>query len=177
VTNTFDAFSIQLLEESKHFLEKAGSAQEPRPFLHAALVLGFSALESHVNGVAEELSLRKNLSLLDEAVLCESALKLQGGEWRTTGETKYYRLEDRLAFLFSRFASIRAQDLTWWSVLHEAVEARNGLVHPRAALVVTTQDVQRFLNSIIEALDDLYRAVFRRGHPAHGRGLDSTMTF
>ncbi len=56
----FDSFAIELLEEAKRFLERAvaesGEAAE-RPFLHAALLMSFSALESHVNALAQELEL------------------------------------------------------------------------------------------------------------------------
>ena len=48
-----DSFSIRLLEEAKRFLEKAGDASgdERAAYLHAALMVGFSALESHLNGL------------------------------------------------------------------------------------------------------------------------------
>jgi hypothetical protein len=64
-----DKFSIQLLEEAKRFLERADDSDTPDAFLHAALLLGFSSLESHLNGVADELKLRKDTTLPDQAVL------------------------------------------------------------------------------------------------------------
>jgi hypothetical protein len=173
----FDTFSIQLLDEAKRFLEKADDAERPDPFLHAALVLAFSSLESHLNGVAEELRLRQDTSLLDNAILSERGLRLKDGEWQLTPDLKFYRLEDRIVFLFRRYAGQDASVEAWWSVIKEAINARNGLVHPRDVMSLRVADVERLILSIVDALNALYMAVFGKGHPAHGRGLQSTLTF
>ncbi|MGO1385413.1 MAG: hypothetical protein ACTHWA_10210 [Arachnia sp.] len=64
-----DAFSLELLEEAKRFMEKASESKAPEPYLHAAMLLAFSALESHMNGLAEELLLRQGLDLMDQSIL------------------------------------------------------------------------------------------------------------
>jgi len=177
MANESDAFSITLLDEAKRFLEKANDSEEPDPFLHAALVLAFSALESHLNGVAEELALRQDVTLLDQAVLTERGLKLKAGRWELSPDSRFYRLEDRLAYIFRRYADADVTGYTWWSDLRAAVNARNALVHPRDAVSLSLSELERFISAIIDALNDVYTAVFGRGHPAYGRGLQSTLSF
>lgn len=172
-----DAFSIRLLDEAKRFLEKAEESEDPDPFLHATLVLTFSALESHLNGLADELLLRQDVSVLDRAVLEERGLVLKAGDWELAPDTRFYRLEDRMAFIFRRYASAAVSDQRWWSDLKQALTARNALVHPREAISLSHSDVERYLAAIIEALNDIYLAVFGRGHPGYGRGLQSTLLF
>lgn len=171
----FDTFSITLLDESKRFLEKFEEDNE-EAFLHAALVLGFSALESHVNGIADELSLRDNMSTLDKSLLLERSIKLEKGEWKLVG-SQFSRLEDRLRFMFRRGNNTALGDYHWWGDLNQGILTRNDLVHPKKALELKVDDVKRFLAAIVSALNDLYLAVFDSGHPAHGRGLQSTMSF
>ena len=173
----FDAFSIQLLDEAKRFLERAGEAEEPGAFLHAALLLAFSSLESHLNGVAAELALRQDESLLDRAILLERGLRFRGGEWQLTTATEFYRLEDRIKYLFHRYADRKAKTEPWWHNFKEAITARNGLVHPREVVNLTAEEVERFVTSIVEALNALYLVIFSKGHPSHGRGLQSTLSF
>lgn len=174
----FDTFSIQLLDEAKRFLEKAIEVDEDgAPFLRASLVLAISSLESHLNGIAEELAPRQETSVLDKAVLCERAHILKDGEWQLTSATRFYRIEDRIEFLFRRYSEQDAHGRMWWSALKEAINARNDLVHPRKVMRLTVVEVERFISSIVDALNELYLAIFRKGHPAHGRGLQSTLTF
>jgi hypothetical protein len=172
-----DAFSIQLLEEAKRFLEKANETDAPDPYLHAALMLGFSSLESHLNGLVEELTLRQDTTLLDEAVLTERGLQLKGGRWELSADTRFFRLEDRMAFIFARYAGAEVSTYAWWSDLKQAVSDRNSLVHPRDAVALSCSALERYLKAIVEALNDLYLAVFRKGHPAYGRGIQSAISF
>lgn len=175
MSTDFDAFSISLLDEAKRFLEKFVEDNEVA-LLHASLVLGFSSLESHINGVAEELSIRHDASFLDKSLLLERAVKLDKGEWKLAS-TQYFRLEDRLTFLFRRYGGTTLGGFSWWSDLSQGIHARNDLVHPRMAVDLKDADVKRFLLAIVSALNDLYLAVFGKGHPSFGRGLQSTMTF
>jgi hypothetical protein len=177
VAGESDAFSIRLLDEAKRFLEKASEAEDPAPFLHASLMLAFSALESHLNGLAEELALRQDVTVLDRAVLTERGLILKAGQWELSSDTRFYRLEDRVAFVFRRYNDADVSHFPWWSDLKQALTARNALVHPREAVSLSRSDLERYLTAIIEALNDVYVAAFSRGHPAYGRGLHSTLSF
>ncbi|MBH0054501.1 hypothetical protein I6E74_10025 [Salinibacterium sp. SWN139] len=173
-----DSFSIQLLDEAKRFLEKAQAAsdEERDAYLHAALMVGFSALESHLNGIADELSARPTASLLHNAILLEKDVKIESGVWEL-GREKFYRLEDRIAFLTAEYSKSTPSSYGWWSVLREGIRARNSLVHPREVVALEPADVERFLAAIIGALNDIYLGIFKKGHPAFNRGLQSRMTF
>ncbi len=51
-----DAFATELFEEAKRFLEKAKEADNEegkKAFLHAALLVGMSSLEAHINAICE----------------------------------------------------------------------------------------------------------------------------
>jgi hypothetical protein len=102
---------------------------------------------------------------------------LRKGSWELTKESRFYRLEDRLEFIFLRFGGVSASDQSWWSDLGEAIKTRNDLVHPRDAVSLEVDQVRRYLRSILDAVDSLYTAVFKRGHPAHARGMQSQLTF
>lgn len=173
-----DGFSIRLLDEAKHFLEKAeaASGDEREAYLHASLMVGFSALESHLNGIADELSSRPTSDLLHKAILLEKDVTIDKGVWKV-GRDKYYRLEDRIAFLAAEYAGVAPSSFDWWSPLGDAMKVRNSLVHPREAIALELSDVQRFVGAIIRALNDIYFGVFNKGHPSFNRGLQSTMFF
>lgn len=175
MTKDADDFSIQLLEEAKRFLEKAVEEPKAVAYLHAALIVGFSALESHLNAVAEEIA-AWDVTLLDQSVLLEREVRLDAGSW-ALGEARFFRLEERIKFVMIRFGEINATERAWWSDLMEGTKVRNGLVHPRRAMELSTDLVTRYLQAILDALDDLYLAVFKKGHPSHGRGLQSTTDF
>ena len=176
MTSEFDKFSVELLEEAKRFLEKASAGIAQPAFLHASLVLAFSSLESHINGIAEELMLRNDNTVLEQSLLSEREVKFDKGEW-ALGKARYFRMEDRMAFLIRKYSSTDVSGSEWWSEFKSGGDARNKLVHPRDAIVLTVADVERYLLAIIEALNAIYLAVFNRGHPSYGRGLQSTSTF
>ncbi|MCU1330366.1 MAG: hypothetical protein JWN34_5736, partial [Bryobacterales bacterium] len=171
-----DAFSGELLEEAKRFLELAVREKGRRAHLHAALLLGFSALEAHVNGIADEVIGWPGTDVHERGLLSEKAVHLAGGSWKL-GNSQYYRLEDRLAFLLRKYAGVPLSSFSWWNEKKSGMGKRNSVVHPRDEVKLTVKDVERCLSSIVEALNDLYLAVFKKSHPAHGRGLDSTLTF
>jgi hypothetical protein len=178
MTAEADAFSIRLLDEAKRFLEKGTSAldAERDAYLHAALIVGFSALESHVNGIADELSARSQTSLLDISLLLEKEVKIEKGQWEL-GRERFFRLEDRISFLIAQHAKRVPSSYAWWSDLMSGVHVRNALVHPREVVELASADAQRFLDAIVNALNDIYLAVFGKGHPSFNRGLQSSLTF
>jgi hypothetical protein len=172
-----DAFAAQLLEEAKWHLESArsaGSAETKAAFCHAALLVGVSALEAHLNALCDELSLRKSLSVLERSLLLERDYSLSKGEFALTNKLKMYRLLERLEFVFVRFtkAATPPSD-AWWTQVQEAISLRNDIVHPKKAASVSESAVERALTAILACLNALYLGVFRKKHPAFGRGLDS----
>ena len=76
-----DVFASSLLEESKRFLEKATEDEEPATsaYLHASLLLAFSALEAHVNAITEDFSSRSELTPHEIGVMREREVRLEKG--------------------------------------------------------------------------------------------------
>jgi len=177
--NDIDDFAASLLEEAKRFLEKATeSGDVVEAHLHAALMLGFCALEAYVNSIADDFSrARVDLAPADKGVLLEKDLRLEHGEFKLGG-LKMYRLEDRILFLHQRFA-VEPLDrtVTAWSELGSALNLRNQLTHPRQVPVIAVGQVERALQSIVDTLDMLFRALYKRPFPAAGRRLQSRLDF
>lgn len=179
--SSIDTFSALLFEEAKRFLERAKTSEDEAgrtAFCHAALLLAFSSLEAHMNALSEELALRDNLDMLTQSILLEREFKLEKGAFKLTGALKMYRLEDRLEFLFAKF-SVSASQLPypWWTDLKNGMNLRNRLVHPKVSLPLTPTETGKCLEAIIECLNSLYLAIFKKPHPSYKRKLDSNLGF
>jgi hypothetical protein len=176
-----DDFATTLLEESKRFLEKAKEASDTlvrEPNLHAALMLAFSSLEAHVNAIADEFSTIGDLTIHEKAVLLEQEVRLEDGEFKLLSTLRIIRLEDRIQFLHNRFSGKKLdRSQPWWSSLNHAIKLRNRLTHPKDAAQIQESDVRNALQSIVDGLDALYRAIYRRSFPAAGRGMNSKLNF
>lgn len=182
--NEIDRLSNELFEQAKRFLEKAIAASTDSAardaYAHAALLLGFSSLEAHLNAVAEELSARPNLGVLDLSILTERDFTLDDGRFQTTQRLKMYRLEDRLLYILANFSPSGSQSPTkspWWQKLKAGIDLRNQLVHPKAKVQVENAAVASALTAILDCLDTLYQAVFTRPFPAYKRGLQSVLSY
>ena len=177
---SFDEFSRQLLEEAKRFLEKAKGTQEPgqSAYLHAALTIGVCALEAHVSSVCDDFLTRSDLNVLDRSILSERNYQLNNGEFEITERLKMYRLEDRIEFLFRRFSRTPIdKQSSWWGQLQATFAVRNSLSHPKSVSTLTCPVVERALQSLVDALEALYQAVYKKAFPPQARGLDSTLDF
>lgn len=179
--NSIDKFSNLLFEEAKRFLEKAKNEKDDVgqvAFCHASLLLGFSSLEAHMNALSEELALRDNLDILTKSISLERDFRLDKGRFELTTALKMYRLEDKLEFLFANFSmSVQQPPAVWWGDLKNGMQLRNRLVHPKQSLPLTTEQTGRCLDAIIECLNALYMAVFKKPHPSYKRKLNSNLVF
>jgi hypothetical protein len=178
--SSIDEFAASLLEEAKHFLEKARTAADDdarNAFLHAALMLGFCALEAHVNATADEFAPRPELSVHERAILLEQEVRFDQGEFRVGG-FRMFSLQDRILFLHSKFGG-KPLDRTasWWAELSNAITLRNQLTHPKSVPSVSVDAISRAVLSIITGIDVLFQAVYRRRFPVAARGLDSRLVF
>ena len=70
-----DEFAVLLFEQAKGFLEKSKGGitnYQRQAYLHAALLIGISALEAHVNAISDEfLTTREDLTVLERSILDE----------------------------------------------------------------------------------------------------------
>ncbi|MDE2476343.1 MAG: hypothetical protein KGO48_14930 [Alphaproteobacteria bacterium] len=175
-----DAFASQLLEEAKRFLEIAivsGDNIRRDAHLHAALMLSFSALEAHVNAICDEFSKRPEFSIHEKGFLLEQEARLESGAFKLSG-LKMSRLEDRIAFLHRHFSgNATYKQANWWSALGSAINLRNTLTHPKGIPAATEQATKSALAAIIDAIESLYQAIYKKPFPAASRGLQSKLTF
>lgn len=175
-----DSFATQLLEESKRFLEKAIETDDEiyrDALLHAALMVGFSSLEAHINAICEEFSSRPELSPHEKAMLLEQDVRLEHGEFKLTG-FKMYRLDDRIAFLHRRFSGKPLdKKAAWLGALGTAINIRNKLTHPKGVHPISIDAVKNAVSAIIDAIDALYSAIYQKNFPAAIRGLQSRLIF
>ena len=175
-----DEFARTLLEEAKRFLEKVSDTTNLdaiSAYLHSALMLAFCSLEAHVNSIAEEIALRPDLSTHERGLLLEREVRLDQGEFVLTKAVRMVRLEDRIMFLHLKCAGSMDRSKGYWSELGMAIKMRNHLTHPKDAVSTTEAATQRAIAAIIEAIDDLYHAVYGKPFPAAGRGLQSKLNF
>ncbi len=178
-----DAFATELFEEAKRFLEKtkeADNTEGKKAFLHAALLVGMSSLEAHINAICEEMSGRDGLNLLDLSMLSEKEIVFDKGEYKLTKKLKIYNLMDRILFISKRFAMAGRKldtNADWWSKLHQGVDLRNSLVHPKERRPMTYEQVVSAFEGIIGVLDAIYVILYKQHFPSLGQHLDSEMSF
>lgn len=177
----FDLFSDQLLGEAKRFLEKSSEASETEAksaYLHAALMVSFCALEARINSIGDEACLRTDLTVHDKGILLERDVRLENGEFKLSNALKMTRLEERIEFLHTRLSG-KAVDRNWewWSQLQGAIHLRNELTHPKRIPTVTEKNVGMALQAIIDTIDALSKAIYRKKYPAASEGLRSRLRF
>lgn len=177
----FDDFASVILEEGKRFLEKAKELpSDPiaqRAYLHASLLLTFSALEAHVNSIAEEFSHREELTIHELGILNEYDVKLEDGAF-ISGSLKMYRLEDRVQFLHRRFSGKPLDTAApWWGAYKAATKLRNKLTHPKEVHAISVKEVETAIEAIIALLNGLYLSIYKKNFPASGWGLNAQLSF
>ncbi len=179
--SAIDLFANQLLEESKRFLEKAREAPDDvarAANLHASLMLSFCALEAHVNAIAEEFSVGSDLSVHEKGLLLEKDVRLEDGQYRIKDSLKIVRLEERFQFLYAKFSGKPLDtSLNWWGKLMAALQLRNQLTHAKDILKISEPAVRSATEAIIEALDGLYRSIYKKPFPPASQGLHSCLNF
>jgi len=177
----FDLFANQLLEEAKRFLEKAkesSDAPAEAANLHAALLLSFCALEAHVNSIAEEFSIASSLSAHEKGLLLEREVRLEDGEFGLQPGLRMSRLEDRIEFLHARFSGKSVdRSSVWWGQLTGAIDLRNKLTHAKTITPIMRAAVSNAIQAIVDSLDALYLAIYKRKFPPVTQGLQSSLTF
>lgn len=180
-----EIFAIELFEEAKRFLEKAKEAETNEgmnAFLHAALLIGVSSLEAHVNAISSEMAERTkpNISVIDSSVLLEKDYRFEKGKFKLTKQLKMYNLLDRIQFIVNHFALPGKKldtSAEWWSKLNQGIDLRNSLVHPKSGYIIDYQQVKNAFEGILSILDALYMAIYDQHFPPLGRRFDSKMTF
>jgi hypothetical protein len=176
-----DKFASLLFEESKRFYELAllqKTEEGKNAFLHTALLLAISSMEAHVNAIADELLLRKDLAINERSILTEKEISIEHGEFVLSNVLKIYRTLDRVEFIHNRFGRERIDYRSkWWSQLGKAFQDRNSLVHPKDDFKIEQKLVKEALEGVLGALNSLYLSLYKKNYPPFRRGLNSKMTF
>ena len=177
----FDEFSNNLLEEAKRFFEKAkaeGTINSKNAFLHSSLLLAISSLEAYVNGIADDFKDADSLNLYEKGFLLEKEISLKNGEFILEDRLKMSRLIERIEFLFNKFDSSKLDKRSpWWQNLKNGISLRNSLVHPKEFTQISETQIELTLFAVIECVNNLFLAIYKRKLPSKSMGLDSKLTF
>ena len=178
----FDSFASQLLEESKALLDKAKAAEDfsQATYLHSSLLLAISALEACINSISDELLIepfQNGYTVHEQGLLLEREVRFEKGDFILSNSLKISRITDRIEFLYSKFAA-KKLDVTFelYTSLKQSIDLRNKLVHPKEDMQVTVKQVELAIFSVIDAINELYKAVYQRKFPSYNRGISPKLT-
>lgn len=179
----FDNFVIQLFEEAKAFYEKAKSSTEKESkegYLHSSLLLVMSSLEACVNSIVEEVLIdpyKDKYDLLEQSLLLEKDIVFENGHYKLGSKLKMSRIIERIEFLIFKFSGKEIPTTTeWFQQLKQSIDFRNKLVHPKEYIILTEKQVENAMSSVLETINELYKAVYKKDFPAYGFGITSRLT-
>lgn len=174
-----DVFSSLLREEAKRFLELGSGCADvagQSAYFHAAVILGFNALECHLAAITDDIESTATLSAHERALLTQRDVRLADGEFVVTDSLKMVPLEDRIQLMHWHFSG-DALDRTWWSELKSAIKLRNELTRPKGPIAIPRASVERAVQAILDTIDAMCRAVCRTSFPAASCRLQSKLNF
>jgi hypothetical protein len=141
-------------------------------------MIGFCSFEAHINSIAADFLVRQELTILDKSILSEREFRLADGEFVLADGLKMYRINERVEFLHRRFSGTPLdKSQAFWPQFKSALSLRNELTHPKQQAVLKEEAVAQALQSLLDVLDAIYRAVYKKPYPARKRGMSSKMTF
>ncbi len=149
-----------------------------KAYLHASLLLSISSLEAFVNGIAIDFKNVSGLSLHEKAFLEEKQIMLKNGDFLITNQLKMSRLTDRIEFLFIKFnKALLNKRSKWWQNLKAGIALRNNMVHPKEYHDIKDQQIEATLLAVIECINNLFRAIYKKKLPSFSMGLNSKFNF
>ncbi len=135
-----------------------------------------SALEAYVNSICEELINTEefNLDIFEKSVLGEKSIEIQTGRVLLTDKLKMSRLIDRIELIVSKYKHRPIDSSAGWDMrIKQTIDLRNNLVHPKQVVELTEKMVEGSLKSILETINELFNAVYKRNVPMFNYGLMS----
>ena len=88
------------------------------------------------------------------------------------------RLIERIEFLFKKFDSTKLDKTSdWLQHLINGISLRNSLVHPKEFTEISETQIESTLLAVIECVNNLFLAIFKRKLPSKNMGLDSKLRF
>lgn len=179
---TFDDFSALLLEEAKRFHEKISETTDEdakTAYIHSAVLIGVSALEAYINGIAQELINFPTTPIHEKSLLGEKEIEFKNGEFVLNEKLKIYRLVDRIQYLYYKYKRVHLNGgtETWWGPLKQSLNIRNGLVHPKEEIEINQEQVKLLLESVINCLLCISKLIYTKEFPFKNMGIQSKLTF
>lgn len=178
----FDSFAASLLEESKALLDKANTddAFSKKTYLHASLLISVSALEACINAITDEILIdpyKSNYTVHEQGLLLEKDVRFERGQFLLGNSLKIARMTDRIEFIYQKFSGKTLDGTTkWYSDLKQCIDLRNKLVHPKNHIQINLHQVEQANLAVISTINELYKAVYKRGFPVADRGIISKET-
>lgn len=174
----FDEYCSNLIEEAKWFYQ-VGKLEDDdlkkQALLRGAVLIGISALEAYVNGIVDEVSLMNNFGIAEMSLLKEKDMSLIDGEYQLKDNLKMRRLVDRVSLLYRKYTQQIPKDTFWWIDLNNSIKTRNKMVHPKESIALSENEVDKYLTAILNCINDLFKAIYKKGLPTFGLELTSKL--
>lgn len=85
-----------------------------------------------------------------------------------------FRLIDRIEFIYCKYSH---KDITeadnWNTNIKQTIDLRNNLVHPKQMVKLTYPQTEKALESILNTVNVLFNAVYKRNVPIFNYGLQA----
>lgn len=174
----FDAFITQLIEEAKAFFEKAKTVNDDlakEAYLHSSLLLVMSSLEACINAIIEEVMIepyRDKYGVLEQSLLLEKDIKFKNGHYQLGNGLKISRMTERIECLIYKHTGKELNPSeSWYVMLKQSIDFRNKLVHPKEYVKITERHVENAIISVLDTMNNLYLAIYKRKFPAYDVGV------
>lgn len=180
---SFDFFGEILFDEAKFLYEKALEAKHDREkqlYLQSSLLMGMCALEAYVNSVCEELVSTEGykLELYEKMLLSEKKIELKNGVASLGNQLQMSRLIDKIEYIYCKYSRKQIdQNDKWHDGIHEAIDLRNSLVHPKEVVMFSTKQIERALSNILQTVNTIFNAVYKRNVPILNYDLQSVKNY
>lgn len=175
----FDTFFEELFEQAKYLLEQAKRYTDDKckTYLHSSLLMAMSSLEACINAIADELLIdpyKKSYTLLEQSMLLEKDIIFKDGTYQLGNNLKMSRTIDKLELLFTKFLHKKWNpSVNWFNQLKQSIKIRNDLVHPKTVVNITNTQVEIAIKAVLETINELYKALYKRPFPSYSLGLSS----
>jgi len=162
----------EYLKDAHFFLTKAIDESEielSQRYYRVSIFCELCAIESYVNYIAQPLELAEVMNTHETAFLLEKKVELIGDKFEIIDKMQFQKLEDKLRFLIIRFdKTFDFEKNPCWPRFMELKRKRDELTHPRHDKDDTSvSSYERIskngLNAIIEIINRLSTAIFKRG--------------
>jgi hypothetical protein len=178
---TFDQYSLTLLEQGKRFLEKAKEDKIDDgkvAYLVASLFISFCSLEAFINSIVSEFASWDKLSIHEKALLLEKNVKFCDGKYVISDQLQMTRLTDKIELLLRKFNCPKNyKQSKWWALLGQGINLKNSISHPKEVKQLNDEQIESALESIIDCLDYIFKAIYKKGFPYKNKGLNSQFSF